>query len=191
MEVLRSNYKYKFEKINSKEHFEQITTKLLEVVKDYVKEKEKNNIDDDFNEYNYNKNKFAMLTKKIEKKECNIFVYYIEYNSKVIAEVFFIFDKKNINELLQVSTQENNVDNAVELICFYINKDHRGIGSKWLKDRVFPHLKLHDVNSIYVKSSHHKAFSFYEKLGTKIGTYTLNSDNKKYKSLGNMYQINI
>lgn len=180
MEVVCSKYRYECEIIDSKRKLNQMLDKLLQVVFDYVSEKKINNIDDDFNEYNYNKHKFINIGEKIDKKECIIYTYYIKYESNVIGTVFFIFDRKN---------KFKNYD--AELCCFYINKNHRGIGYNWIKNDVFPHLKERNINNIYVKSSHSKAFSFYERLGTKIGTYKLKSDNNIYERPGNIYMINI
>lgn len=177
MEAVNSNYKYRFKKIDTQEQLEQTTNQLLEVVADFVKEKQQNNINDDFNEYEYNKNKFLKLAKKVDNKEHILFAYYIEYQLKVIAVVFFVLDKKHTSN--------------AEMTCFYINKNHRGIGNKWLKSIIFPHLNSCNIKNIYVKTSHRKAFSFYEKLGKKIDTYQFPSDHNQYNRIGNIYLINI
>lgn len=180
MKIVNGNYKYRFKKIDTKEQLEQTTNQLLEVVADFVKEKQQNNINDDFNEYKHNKNKFSKLAKKVDNQELTIFAYYIEDRFKAIATAFFILERN-----------ASKFNSTAEMTCVYINKNYRGIGSTWLKNIIFPHLKSYNIQNIYVKSSHKKAFSFYEKFGRKVGTYCFKSDNNKYERLGNIYLINI
>lgn len=61
----------------------------------------------------------------------------------------------------------NKIDKSVQLTCFNILKEYREIGTKWLKDIIFPDLVKNNIKEVYVKSSHNKALNFYQKLDNK------------------------
>jgi GNAT superfamily N-acetyltransferase len=188
------NYTYKNELLNNKDKIQEMLPTLLNPVKKFNEEKIQLGMYDDWNEYLHDKNTYTQIAEKIEAGEnYNLYAYYIEYNNEIIATVFFINSKETIENIVKNSKLETEVNykSSVQLSGFHITKEHRGIGMRWLKERVFPNLIENGYNTVYVKSSHYKAFSFYEKLGYKIGKYIGISDNKLYQRLGNIYVINI
>ena len=72
---------------------------------------------------------------------------------------------------------------------FHILKKYRGIGTRWLKEVIFPDLIKSNIQNLYVKSSHNRALHTYQRLGKQIGQYIGISDNELYQRLGHIYMI--
>ena len=51
----------------------------------------------------------------------------------------------------------------------------------------YTHLK----EDLYLKSSHSKAFSLYQRLGEEIGSYQTLSDNGEFKRTGKIFKIKV
>ncbi len=111
----------------------------------------------------------------------------------IIGICFFITGKNYMKKFLEKIEDSlyNEITNSVQLTCFHILKEYRGIGKKWIKDVIFPDLIKNNVKEVYVKSSHNKALNFYKKLGQQIGQYIGISDHELYQRLGYIYKINI
>lgn len=168
--------------------------KLMYPVIRYGEEKLENNMYDDWDEYKHTRKMINELQQSLkEKQDLKIDIYFLEENNLVIGICFFIKGKNYMANFLQKieNYPYNTIDNSVQLTCFHILKEYRGIGTKWLKDIIFPDLIKNNVKEVYVKSSHNKALNFYQKLGQQIGQYIGISDNELYQRLGYIYRINI
>lgn len=138
---------------------------LLYPVIMYGKEKIKNNMYDDWDEYNHT---LKMLHKLDFSQNLKINIYFLEKNSKVVGICFFIFGKEYMEHFLgQTEEIDYNIANkSVQLTCFHIIKQYRGIGTQWLEEIIFPDLKENSIEYVYVKSSHNRALHLYQKLRT-------------------------
>lgn len=92
----------------------------------------------------------------------------------------YFFSKDNVIE----DTKE-----AIILNYFHISPSARGNGAYWLKEIIMPYYKDLGKTTIYLKSSHQKAFSLYERLGKRIGEYSSWSDNHQYSREGAIFKI--
>lgn len=155
----------------------------------YGKEKEKNNMYDDWDEYKHTK---KLLEELQNYPNLKINIYYLEDSSVIIGLCICIIGIDYMKNFINnIDGYDNYVEDSTHFTCFHILKDYRGIGTKWLKDFVFPDLIECGIKTIYVKSSHNKAFHLYQKLGKVIGQYIGISDNKLYQRLGYIYQLNL
>ena len=175
---------YKEYKIN-KDNYVKVYN-LLKPISDYVDEKRSLNIYDDFNEYKSTLKRIEYINNNFN-IEKDLTIYTVEDKNQVIAILMLISNKKYILEDIKL----NDISDCVMLSSFYVNKKYRGIGSNWLINYIFEKLKKSNIKYIYVKSSHYKAFKFYERLGYKIAEYKFLSDNKMYQRLGNIYKIEL
>ncbi len=71
---------------------------------------------------------------------------------------------------------------------FHIAKEGRGNGELWLK-KIIQYYKAKHYKAIYLKSTHPKVFSMYNRLGIKIGEYSTSSDNKLFERKGKIFKI--
>lgn len=71
---------------------------------------------------------------------------------------------------------------------FHISKEGRGNGEMWLK-QIIEYYKSKHYKSIYLKSSHAKVFSMYNRLGLEIGEYSSHSDNNLFERKGKVFKI--
>ncbi len=81
------------------------------------------------------------------------------------------------------------VDQVVLFNYFHISPAGRGNGSFWLRDLILPFYADQGYTALYLKSSHPRAFPFYDRLGTAIGRYATPSDNGEYRRDGRIYRI--
>ncbi len=81
------------------------------------------------------------------------------------------------------------LDEVVLLNYFHISRAGRGNGTFWLRDLLMPLYASKGFTAIYLKSSHTRAFSFYNRLGAVIGNYTFPSDNGVYQRTGRIYRL--
>ena len=79
--------------------------------------------------------------------------------------------------------------NAIVLNYFHISPKARGNGNYWLRNVIIPHYQ--DKEDLYLKSSHSKAFSLYQRLGEEIGSYQTLSDNGEFKRTGKIFKIKV
>lgn len=78
---------------------------------------------------------------------------------------------------------------SIVLNYFHICEKGHGLGTKWLKEIIFPYYQDASKKSMYLKSSHSKAFPFYLRLGQKIGAYETKSDNGLFIREGQIFKI--
>ncbi|OOM80199.1 hypothetical protein [Clostridium sp. BL-8] len=71
---------------------------------------------------------------------------------------------------------------------FHISKEGRGNGELWLK-KIIQYYKYKNYKAIYLKSTHPKVFSMYNRLGIEIGEYSTFSDNKLLERKGKIFKI--
>lgn len=93
--------------------------------------------------------------------------------------------KMFFKEPLQINEDDNQV---LILNYFHISQEGRGNGEMWLGN-VFQYYKSKHYKAIYLKSSHPKVFSMYNRLGVEIGEYTSSSDNKLFVRDGKIFKI--
>lgn len=74
---------------------------------------------------------------------------------------------------------------------FHISEEGRGNGQIWFRDIIMPYYKSKHFKTIYVKSSHEKVFSMYNRLGEEIGEYTSSSDNQLFVRKGKVFRISL
>lgn len=168
--------------------------KLMYPVIMYGKEKLENNMYDDWDEYKHTRKMISELQQDFkEKQDLKIDIYFLEQNNLVIGICFFITGKSYMKKFLEKieGTSYKEINNSAQLTCFHILKEYRGIGTKWIKNVIFPDLIKNNVKEVYVKSSHNKALNLYQKLGQQVGEYIGISDNKLYQRLGYIYRISI
>lgn len=177
--------KYIERDVNKKLNYKDIEF-YLNPIKDYIEEKKNLNIYDDFNEYENSLKIIDYINEKLIAKDC-VTIYRVEDNESTVAILMIIKDKQYLEKNLGFECN----DTDCILTSFYVLKSYRGLGGKWLENYVFKSLKKKGTKNIYVKSSHYKAFNFYERLGVKTGEYTFLSDNKMYVRLGNIYKIEL
>ena len=72
---------------------------------------------------------------------------------------------------------------------FHIAPEGRGNGERWLRDIILPYYYGKGFEALYVKSSHPKVFSLYERLGRQIGEYSGQSDNGLLMRPGRIFRI--
>lgn len=180
---------YKKMNIRNIEDFSNLE-RLLKPVKEYVAEKKISGMYDDYNEYD---NTMAWIENRknfIIEGEDRLTAYYIE-NSKLdtVGIIFSITGNATIPRFMANHELEVEKGNPCQLVCFHIDKSYRGIGKKFLTNYVFEDLKEKQISTVFIKSSHNKSLSLYEKLGEKVGTYITLSAHKLYQRYGYIYKI--
>ena len=175
--------------INNKENFSKLE-KLMYPAKRYVSEKKQYGMYDDYNEYKNSLKWFQDRKQSIlDDNKDNVTAYCIKNKSKVIGIIFSVTGY-SVTKLMQNHNMKVN-NNECQLICFHIDKRYRGIGKNFLKDYVFKDLKNRNIDTVYIKSSHHRAFSLYEKLGERVNVYFGLSEHQLYRRQGNIYRIQL
>lgn len=86
---------------------------------------------------------------------------------------------------------EDSPQNILILNYFHTETAGRGWGEHWLKSIIFPYYQDKNFLTLYVKSSHPKVFSLYDRLGSSIGIYKSSSDNGLYARSGKIFKINL
>ena len=117
-------------------------------------------------------------------------IYYLEENNMVIGVICSLYGSNLINKFL-IKNNINTEKKSAQLSCFHILKDYRGIGNKWLNSEIFKDLKSQGIQEVYIKSSHNKALSLYNRVGEVVGNYIGISDNNLYQRYGYVYKITL
>ncbi|MBE5820594.1 MAG: hypothetical protein E7310_07305 [Clostridiales bacterium] len=165
--------------------------KYLYPVQTYNTEKKENDMYDDWDEYEHTKNWINNIINEMQNGEDDILdIYYLEENNIVIGVICSLYGSNLINKFL-IKNNINTEKKSAQLSCFHILKKYRGIGNKWLNDEVFKDLKSQGIQEIYIKSSHNKALSLYNRLGEVVGNYIGISDNNLYQRYGYVYKITL
>ena len=85
--------------------------------------------------------------------------------------------------------QINEYDKDVLIFnYFHISQEGRGNGELWFNN-IIQYYKAKHYKAIYLKSSHPKVFSMYNRLGIEIGEYLSSSDNKLFHRQGKIFKI--
>lgn len=179
--------------IETEKDFEKART-LLTPIQDWVNEKIENNMYDDWNEFEHNVEWLEQIKKSILNKSGDIlYAYDLRDNKDVVGVCFVLAGKNSINNFLKSSDIDelNEKSDVCKLGPFHIMRQYRGIGRKMLENYVFPDLQKKGLHTVYIKSSHNKALSLYDRLGERVGTYIGISDNKLYQRLGYIFKIKI
>ena len=166
--------------------------KYLVPVKEYGNEKINNNMYDDWNELEHTTKWIQKIKNSLEQNNEDILdIYYLKDKEKIIGVIFVLLGNNLIREFMKENNISSTSKRIAQLSCFHIIKDYRGIGKKWLESEVLKDLREQGIQEVYIKSSHNKALSLYDRIGTKIGNYLGISDNKLYQRLGYIYKINL
>lgn len=97
-----------------------------------------------------------------------------------------IFDYKIFfKEPIQINEEDKDV---LIFNYFHIAQEGRGNGEIWLKN-IIKYYKSKYYKAIYLKSSHPKVFSMYNRLGIEVGEYSSYSDNKLFERKGKIFKI--
>lgn len=97
-----------------------------------------------------------------------------------------ILDYKTFfNESIQINEENNDI---LIFNYFHIAQEGRGNGEMWLKN-IIQHYKSKNYKAIYLKSSHTKVFSMYNRLGLEVGEYSSCSDNNLFERKGKIFKI--
>lgn len=180
--------------LNTEEDFKKVV-QLLIPIKEFVEEKHKNKMYDDWNEYEHNLH-WLSESKKNFLYNNKLYVYILKDKNKIIGINFVSLGENIIKKFKKDNNLEKESENnnkAGILSAFHILKKYRnkGIGFKWLNQEVFRDLKTKGIEIIYIKSSHNKALNLYDKLGERVGNYIGISDNHLYQRLGYIFKIKI
>ena len=161
---------------------------FLAPVLKYGEEKARNNMQDDWDEYEHTK---GWLEKYLAQGDGQLDVYYIKEKGEVIASVFILQDSQQFAAGLKNNGVEISAQRIAQLTCFHVMEAHRGrgLGRKWLEEEVFQDLKEQGIQEVYIRSSHHRALRLYDKLGSRVGTYVGVSDHQLYERLGYIFKI--
>ncbi len=89
------------------------------------------------------------------------------------------------HEPIQIAEEDKDV---LIFNYFHIAQEGRGNGETWFKS-IIQYYKSKHYNAIYLKSSHPKVFSLYNRLGTEIGEYSSSSDNNLFHRKGKIFRI--
>lgn len=81
------------------------------------------------------------------------------------------------------------LDQVLLLSYFHITPAGRGNGTFWLRDIILPMYADQGYTAVYLKTSHPKAFSLYDRFGSVIGNYTFPSDNGEHLRVGRIYRL--
>lgn len=166
--------------------------KLLNPVKKYVEEKKNSGMYDDYNEFNNTMQEFENMKESIINNKEKLTAYYIENNNEVIGIIFAVTGKSSISNFLKkYSIEGEEIDSYCQLTCFHINKEYRGIGTKFLQNYVFEDLRKRKINTIFIRSSHNKALALYGRLGEVVGNYIGLSEHQLYQRYGYIYKIEL
>lgn len=193
MKRLNMNKKLVKEKIeiNNIENFSKLE-KLMYPVKKYVSEKKRDGMYDDYNEYKNSLKWFQDRKQSIlDDNKDIVTAYCIKDNKKVIGIIFSVTGYSVTKLMDRHDMKVDDDSNTCQLICFHIDKNYRGIGKDFLNNYVFKDLKDRKIGTVFIKSSHHRAFSLYEKLGRRVGVYFGLSEHQLYRRQGNIYQVEL
>lgn len=80
-------------------------------------------------------------------------------------------------------------ENFLVFNYFHISHDDRGHGTHWLRDIILPYYQAKGFVAVYIKSSHAKVFSLYNRLGESIGEYESKSDNGLWTRPGKIFRV--
>lgn len=144
---------------------------------------------DDYNEAY----RSCQLVENVKKdKNMHMDFHFIKKSGKCLGVVFFTSGK--LNRALFFSKPiaiEEDIREILILNSFHISPEGRGNGERWLLNIIMPYYKTLGFKAIYLKSSHPKAFPFYNRLGQEIGEYTAYSDNNLFERRGKVFKIAI
>ncbi|ABR35383.1 MULTISPECIES: hypothetical protein [Clostridium] len=99
-----------------------------------------------------------------------------------------ILDYKTFfKEPIQINEEDKDI---LIFNYFHIAQEGRGNGEMWLKN-IIQYYKSKHYKAIYLKSSHPKVFSMYNRLGIEVGEYSSYSDNNLFHRKGKIFKITL
>ncbi|SNS17113.1 hypothetical protein SAMN05446037_100596 [Anaerovirgula multivorans] len=114
--------------------------------------------------------------------------HFIKKNESIVGVVLIEGGKIDFNKYLKINGNLQKGNNAM-LNYFHIMPEARGNGERWLREVIIPYYKEKGIDNIYLKSSHIRSFSLYQRLGTEVGQYSTKSDNHLYNRGGKIFKI--
>ncbi|WP_319371653.1 hypothetical protein [uncultured Ilyobacter sp.] len=182
MELLKKadNLEYYVEKGFSPKYLEPIAKNVLWKIR---------NKWDDYNEVSH----CCRFIESIrESHDIWIETHFIKNGFKIVGVLFVTGGKVDLDRIFKVKLPcQFQDDKSITISYFHIVPEVRGIGEEWLRQIVIPYYKEIGIEEIFIKSSHLKAFSLYNRLGKEIEAYTTQSDNRLYSRKGKVFQIKI
>lgn len=151
---------------------------ILQPVLGYIDEKKKENIWDDYNEYEHNQKWFSRKPRVVD-------AHTMESNGKVVGIALGVLGEA-FKDFCQKYKIGNIQGKALQLACVYIEKEHRGRGEQWLKD-IFRYYSMMDFSNAYIVAAHSKAFPLYHRLCVEVGEFSVSSDHNLYLRLGKIF----
>lgn len=123
-------------------------------------------------------------------KKMTLDFHFIRKNQQVIGILLATHGELDYCLFFQeVSQLELKVEEVVIFNYFHVAPEGRGNGEFWLKDIILLYYQRKGRKKGYIKSSHPKVFSLYERLGKKIGTYTAFSNNRLIERQGEIFEL--
>ncbi|WP_041139406.1 hypothetical protein [Beduini massiliensis] len=110
-------------------------------------------------------------------------------NNQCIGIALITHGQVNSEKLLDQKNLIESPQESIILNYYHIYEKGHGLGTRWLKEIIFPYYKSFGKHAMYLKSSHAKAFPFYLRMGQKIGTYKTKSDNGLFIREGQLFKI--
>ena len=151
-------------RVKSEMEFDEIN-KYLVPVKEYGNEKINNNMYDDWNELEHTTKWIQKIKNSLEQNNEDILdIYYLKDKEKIIGVIFVLLGNNLIREFMKENNISSTSKRIAQLSCFHIIKDYRGIGKKWLESEVLKDLREQGIQEVYIKSSHNKALSLYDRI---------------------------
>lgn len=180
----------------TKEHAFSDIQKYLSPLRQFNEEKARKGMLDDWDEAKHTSDWIKRILKSIQDGgNDRLTVYYWEEKGSIIGVAFALINSESIRTTLAKDGVFPDVESPTlaHLTGFHILESHRGQGrgSSWLTTEILPDLRAKGVQQLYIRSSHYRALSLYEKLGTKVGNYISVSDSKLYKRYGYIYRIDL
>ncbi|MBM7609783.1 hypothetical protein JOD29_003059 [Lysinibacillus composti] len=145
---------------------------------------------DDYNEVYHCTNLIEKVKKnKDMKMDFHVMLKDGEYVGIALVTSGIIDYKTFFNE--SITLNDENKNDVLIFNYFHISQEGRGNGQIWFRDVIIPYYQSEKYKTIYVKSSHEKVFTIYNRIGTEIGEYTSNSDNQLFVRKGKVFKIKI
>jgi hypothetical protein len=141
---------------------------------------------DDYDEV-YHCSKLIQGVKK--NKDMNMDFHIMKKDEKYLGIALITSGKIDYSLFFKEQIDIEEKDNEVLIFnYFHIAQEGRGNGEVWFNN-IIKFYKEKNYKAIYLKSSHSKVFSMYNRLGKEIGQYSSKSDNDLFEREGKIFKI--
>lgn len=140
---------------------------------------------DDYDEV-YHCNRLINWVKK--NKDMNMDFHIMKKDEKYLGIALVTSGKIDYSLFFKEEIDIEEKDSEILIFnYFHISKEGRGNGEVWFKN-IIKYYKEKNYKAIYLKSSHPKVFSMYNRLGKEIGQYSSKSDNELFERQGKIFK---